>query len=153
LARKLVSVNTPIFGDRLVPRADRESEFPIGVAEFESDDDEVGWIIDDILRDREERRHDWGEVALLYRTHEIGNGLEAAFLNAGIPCRLAHGRALSEDPIVAYVIAALRVIANPGDEMLRDAFFAVVLPRPLFDEARAKADAARHTLGRQLKYM
>jgi len=153
LARKLVAVNTPIFGDRLIPRADREPEYPTSVAGFESDDDEIEWIIDDLLRDRDEKKHDWGEVALLYRTHEIGNFLEASFLNAGIPCRLAHGRALSEDPIVAYVIAALRVIASPNDEMLRDAFFAVVLPRPLFDEARAKADAARHTLGRQLKYM
>jgi len=153
LARKLVAANTPIFGDRLIPRADREPAFPIVAAGFESEDEEIGWMIDDIVRDRDEHEHEWGEVALLYRTHEIGNSLEAAFLNAGIPCRLAHGRALSEDPIVAYVIAALRVIASPNDEMLRDAFFAVVLPRPLFDEARAKADAARHTLGRQLKYL
>ena len=67
---------------------------------FETDDEEVAWIIDDIVRDRAEHGHDWGDVALLYRKHEIGDALEGAFLNAGIPCRLAQGRALSEDPVV-----------------------------------------------------
>lgn len=153
LARKLVMVNTPIFADRVVPKADRDSAFPVSAVGFETDDEEEAWIIDDIRRDRTAHGHDWGDVALLYRTHDIGNGLEAALLNAGIPCRLAHGRALWEDPTVGYVIAALRVIAYPDDDLMRDAFFAVVLPRPLFDEARAKADAARQTLGRQLKYI
>ncbi len=153
LARKLVTFNPPTFADRVIPTADRESAFPTVVAGFETDDDEFAWIIDDIRRDRDERGHDWGDVALLYRTHEIGHGLEAALLNAGIPCRLAHGRALAEDPTVGYVIAALRVIVYPDDDLMRDAFFGVVLPRPLFDEARAQAEASRHTLGRQLKYM
>jgi superfamily I DNA/RNA helicase len=153
LACKLVSVNTPLFGERVIPRADRESIFPVATIGFDTDDDEATWIINDITSDRTIHGHEWGDIALLYRTHEIGNSLEAAFLNAGIPCRLAHGRALAEDPVVAYVIAALRVIASPTDDLFRDAFFRVVLPRPLFDEARAKADSSRHTLGRQLKYM
>ena len=79
--------------------------------------------------------------------------LEAAFLNAGIPCRLAQGRALSDDPVVAYVLAALRVISSPTRHVFRDAFFAALLPRPLFDEARAQADANRHDLRRQLNHM
>jgi superfamily I DNA/RNA helicase len=153
LARKLIMVNTPIFADRVVPTTDKHSPFPVCALGFETDDDEEAWIIEDIRRDRAEHGHDWGDVALLYRTHDIGNGLEAALLNAGIPCRLAQGRALSEDPTVAYVIAALRVIAYPDDDVMRDAFFGVVLPRPLFDEARAKAEAARQSLGRQLKYI
>ena len=153
LARTLVTVNTPIFADRVVPETVRESAFPVVTAGFETDDDEMAWIIDDIRNDRTTHGHDWGDVALLYRTHKIGYGLEGAFLNAGIPCRLALGRSLAEDPVIAYVIAALRVIANPADDLFRDSFFRVVLPRPLFDEARAKADSARQKLGRHLKYM
>jgi superfamily I DNA/RNA helicase len=153
LARKLIMVNTPIFANRVVANPDRDSTFPVCAVGFETDHDEEAWIIDDIRRDRDEYGLAWGDVALLYRTHDIGNGLEAALLNAGIPCRLAQGRALSEDPTVGYVIAALRVIAYPDDDLMRDAFFGVVLPRPLFDEARAKAEAARQTLGRQLKYI
>jgi hypothetical protein len=51
------------------------------------------------------------------------------------------------------VIAALRVIAKPDDDLYRDAFFACVLPRPLFDEARARSERSRHNLRRELNYM
>jgi superfamily I DNA/RNA helicase/DNA polymerase III epsilon subunit-like protein len=153
LARRLITVNTPIFADRLSPRADRDSVFPVVAMDFATDADEVAWIIDDIRRDRAAHGHDWGDVALLYRKHDIGDGLEAAFLNAGIPCRLAHGRALADDPVVAYVIAALRVIAKPMDDLFREALFAAILPRPLFDEARAQAEVAGRDLRQQLSDM
>jgi DNA helicase II / ATP-dependent DNA helicase PcrA len=153
LARKLVMINTPIFENRVAGRTDHDSTFPAVAHDFESDATEMAWIIDDIRRDRAQNGHAWGDVALLYRKHEIGEGLEAAFLNAGLPCRLAQGRALSEDPVVSYVMAALRVIANPVCDLSRDAFFGVVLPRPLFDEARAQAEASRHDLRRQLNHM
>ncbi len=152
-ARRLVMINTPIFADRVNPSADHESTHPVAAVSFETEEAELAWLIDDIRRDREQHGHDWGEVALLYRTHAIGDGLEGAFLNAGIPCRLAHGRALAEDPIVAYVIAALRVIARPDDDLCRDAFFGVVLPRPLFDETRAQAESAHVDLRRRLNEM
>ncbi|HEX4679720.1 MAG TPA: UvrD-helicase domain-containing protein, partial [Gaiellaceae bacterium] len=153
LARRLVTLNTPIFDHRVTPRADHDSAAPAVALGFETDTDEMAWIIEDIRRDRAHNGHAWGDVALLYRKHEIGEGLEAAFLNAGLPCRLALGRALSEDPVVAYVMAALRVIANPTDDVHRDAFFGVVLPRALFDEARAQAESSRHDLRRQLNHM
>ena len=92
-------------------------------------------------------------MAILYRKHEIGEGLEGAFLNAGLPCRLAQGRALAEDPVVSYVLSALRVIAWPKDDIYRDQFFASILPRPLFDEVRAQAEAARQDLRRYLNYV
>lgn len=153
LARKLVALNTPIFDHRVTPRADHDSAVPTAAYDFESDAAEMSWIIDDIRRDRAHNGHAWGDVALLYRKHETGEGLEAAFVNAGVPCRLAQGRALSEDPVVAYVMAALRVIASPTDDVYRDAFLGVVLPRPLFDEARAQAESSRHDLRRQLNHM
>lgn len=153
LARKLVTANTPIFSDRVAPRADRDSVFPVSAITFPNDDDEVAWVVRDVCADRAAHGHDWSDVALLYRKHEIGERLEAALLNAGVRCRLAHGRALADDPVVAYVIAALRVIARPGDDVCRDAFFATVLPRPLFDEARAQAEAGRHDLRRHLNHV
>ncbi len=45
------------------------------------------------------------------------------------------------------------MIARPDDDIHRDAFFQVLLPRALFDEARAKAEAARHDLLRHLKHL
>jgi DNA polymerase III epsilon subunit family exonuclease len=152
-ARTLVENNEPIFADRVAARSNRVSPFPVRAVGFETDDDEAAWIIADLCADRASHGHPWGDVALLYRTHQIGERLESAFINAGVPCRLAQGRALGDDPVVGYVLAAARVIAKPADAVFRDAFFRVVLPRPLYDEARAQAEASRVDLRRQLDRM
>src|SRR3954462_12752812 len=100
----------------------------------------MGWVVDVIRRDREGHGLRWGDVALLYRTNRLGDQAESVFLNAGIPVRLARGRALSEDPVVGYVIAALRVIARPGDLVHKENFLGTVLPRTLIHSARASAE-------------
>ena len=143
LARRLMLANTPIFADRIVPRADRVSTFPISTLAFDTDDEEEAWMVEDIRRDHDVHGHRWGDVALLYRKHSIGERLEVAFLNAGIPCRLAQGRALADDPVVAYVLAASRVIAFPDDVVFRDAFLRVVLPKALFLESQAESERSR----------
>jgi superfamily I DNA/RNA helicase len=153
LARRLVTLNTTHVVKTVEPKADRVSTFPVDVMMFEIDDRECEWLVGDLLRDRKQFGHDWGDVALLYRTHEIGHVLEAALLNAGIPCRLALGRALADDPVVAYVIAALRVMSAPKNDVFADAFFATVLPKALLDEARARASRSRHDVRRELRGM
>lgn len=140
LARRLVAINTPIFDDRRHAEASHLSPFEVRALSFATEDAEIAWIIDDIRRDREAHDLAWGDYALLYRKHDIGNTAETGFLTAGIPCRLANKRALAEDPVVCYVIAALRVIASPDDEVHREAFLKVVLPKLLFDSAQAKAE-------------
>jgi superfamily I DNA/RNA helicase len=146
LSRRLVMINPPIFRDRRHAESDRECMFPVSAFTFATEDAEIAWIIDDLRRDRDENGLGWGEFALLYRRHEIGDGAEASFLSAGIPCRLASGRALAEDPVVSYVIAALRVIASPDDPIHKESFLQVVLPKPLFDGARAKAEESQKGL-------
>ena len=146
LARRLVANNTPIFQDRRNAETSHESPFEVTALTFPTEDSELRWIIEDIRRDRNEHQLAWGEFALLYRKHEIGDTAESGFLTAGIPCRLANKRALAEDPVVCYVIAALRVIASPNDEIHKEAFLKVVLPSVLFDSAQAKAEEKRLTL-------
>ena len=146
LARRLVSSNTPIFHNRRHAETSHRSPFEVTALTFATEDSEIAWIIDDIQRDRNEHQLPWGEYALLYRKHEIGDGAESGFLTAGIPCRLANKRALAEDPVVCYVIAALRVIATPNDEIHKEGFLKVVLPKTLFDSAHAKAKEQKVTL-------
>ena len=143
LARKLININTPIFTDERFSETTRESPFETQAFQFEHEADELVWIIDDLRRDRELNQLEWGDFALLYRKHEIGYGAETAFLTAGIPCRMAQGRALSEDPVVSYLIAALKVISDPTDPIHQEGFLKVVLPRPLFDSIRARAEEKR----------
>src|SRR3954469_9659936 len=140
LARKLVDYNPTLFTSRLHATPEKSTPFPVGVYAFDTEKEEMAWVVEDIRRDREEHGLKWGNVALLYRTNRIGDQAEAAFLNAGVPVRLARGRALSEDPVVAYVIAALRVIARPDDLVHKENFLGTVLPRTLIDAARAAAE-------------
>ncbi len=153
LARRLVTRNTTTVVKTVEPKANRESPFPVEVHAFGNDDEESAWLVADLVRDREEFGHDWGKVALLYRTHEIGQVLEGAMLNAGIPCRLALGKALADDPVVAYVIAALRVMVAPTNDVFTDQFLATMLPKPLLDEARARAARSRHDVRQELRRM
>ena len=143
LARKLINFNTPIFAHRSHAESDRRTSFPIVAHRFDSGDSEIAWIIDNLRKDRDEHGLRWGDYALLYRTNDMGYSVEAQFLAAGVPCRMAYGRALSDDAIVRYVIAALRVIADPADPIHHESFLQVVLPRTLFDSVRAKAQGER----------
>ena len=145
LAKRLVNANTPLFGERVYAVADKDSPFPVEAWGFDDHDDEIMCIIADILQQREEHGLNWGDFALLYRKHEIGDVAEPGLLNARIPARLAHGRAISEDEIVAYVAAALRVIASPEDDHIKEAFLGLVLPGTLLHELRAEAESSSDT--------
>ena len=154
-ARRLIAMNESIFENREPQLTTHVSPFAVTALTFADDDSETAWIMEDLRRDHS--AHDgtlgWGDVALLYRTHKIGRAIETAFLNAGIPCRLAQGRALADDKIVAYVLAALRVIANPHDEIQQELFYQTVLPDAVFDSARAWAEETGRSLVQQLEHM
>jgi DNA helicase II / ATP-dependent DNA helicase PcrA len=143
VARRLVESNLSLFTDRTAQLAKRDSPFPIEAYVFESENEEAAWIVTDILRDRKENLNDLSDVAILYRTHAIGARVETELITGGVPCRLALGRAFSDDPIVGHLLAALRVIAFPADEIHRDAFFAAMLSKGLYRDLRTKAEARR----------
>ena len=154
-ARRLISLNEQFFKDRTPQDTTVESAFPVAAFVFADDDAEAAWIINDLKVDHAEHSPalKWGDVGLLYRTHKIGSTLETAFLNSGIPCCLAHGRALADDRVAAYVIAALRVIANPKDEIHQESFYQLVLPDALLNDARARAEEAGTGIVEQLERM
>jgi superfamily I DNA/RNA helicase len=149
-ARILMGKNKTIIEDRTDLVAKRSSGIPIISRIFEDEDDELKWAVDDLRNRFSEAPTRWGEFAFLYRRHEIGDRIEAALINAAIPSRLAQSRALADEPTVAYLIAALRVIFSPGDPIYRDAFIAELLPRHLYDEARATAEREGVELNAQL---
>ncbi len=153
LARRLVASNTPIFHNRRTAETSHESPFDVTALTVATEDSEIAWIIEDIRRQRNEHQLPWGEFALLYRKHEIGDGAESGFLTAGIPCRLANKRALAEDPVVFLVIAPRRVIAHPPQEINKEAILKVVLPKTLFDGAQARADEQKLALIPYLEQM
>ena len=154
-ARRLISLNEQMFKDRTPQETNVKSAFPVAALSFTDDADEAAWITSDLKADhaKNDGQIRWGDVGLLYRTHKIGSALESAFLNSGIPCRLAQGRALADDKVVAYVLAALRVIASPEDEIHQENFFQTVLPEALLNDARARAEETGSSLVQQLEQM
>ena len=141
LARRLLASNEPLFDKEL--RADRESPYPVEVSGFRDEEVEWAWLVADLARDRAAADLAWGDFAILYRRHQIGDALEGALMHAGIPCRLAHGRSVSDDPVIRYVIAALRLILTPRDPIHAESFLRQVLPSTLLDRLRAEAQSRK----------
>ncbi|MCC6317544.1 MAG: UvrD-helicase domain-containing protein [Gemmatimonadaceae bacterium] len=151
LGRALMKQNASLFDEPRAVDTSHTSPFDVEVRRFSNDAAEAAWLLEDIQRDRETHALGWGQVAVLYRTNPMGSALEAEFLRADVPCRMAQGRALSDDPVVGYLIAALKVIAQPNDVVREAEFMRVVLPGTLFAEALTRADARDNDVLAQLE--
>src|SRR3989449_11579668 len=90
-----------------------------------------------MLADRAASGLGWGDYAVLYRKHKVGEYLEGRLVRAGIPCRLARGRSLVEDDVIKYVIAALGIVRDPGDPVALEAFARCVLSPHFLQEVLA----------------
>ena len=140
LAKSLVRRNPPGPWTKEDIIATRDTPHAVRALHFGDDLLEGDWLLDDIRTDRTANSLRWGDYAVLYRRHEIGDALEASLIGAGIPCRLAQGRAVGDDPVVAYVVATLKVIADPTDDVNQEEFLKVVLPPSLLDLLRTKVE-------------
>ena len=133
MARRVLAKNPRLFEKQL--SADRQSPHQVRALAFRDEDAEATWIIEDMVADRAATGAlDWGDYAILYRKHQVGQHLEGRLLRAGIPCRLARGRALIEDDVIRYVITALRVVRSPDDAAALEAFARAVLTEHVLQE-------------------
>jgi DNA polymerase III epsilon subunit family exonuclease len=133
-ARRLLTENPVLFDKEI--EAERESEFDVEAYAFNDEEAETGWILEHLLADRGASGLDWGDYALLYRRHDLGEHLEKRMVAAAIPCRLARGRSLLDDPVIAYVVASLRVVSAPDDPVATEAFAERLLPENMLAEVR-----------------
>src|SRR5437764_751557 len=134
-ARRVLAHNPQLFEKQL--SADRESPYEVGAFAFRDEADEAAWLLDDLRSDRAASGLGWGDYAVLYRRHKLGEYLEGRLLRAGIPCRLARGRSLVEDDVIKYVIAALRIVRNPDDAVALESFARCVLSAHFLQEVLA----------------
>jgi superfamily I DNA/RNA helicase len=130
LAKSLVRRNPPGPWVKEDIVATHDTTHPVRAVNFGDEIVEGDWILGDLQNDRREHSLRWGDYAVL----------EASLIGAGVPCRLAQGRAVGDDPVVAYVVAALKVIADPADDVNHEEFLRVVLPPSLMDLLRAKVE-------------
>jgi len=135
-ARRLVAGNPNLFEKAL--SAERSSEHEVLAYGFTDPAAEANWILADLAADRARSGRSFGGYAVLYRTHEVGAELEQRFLRAAVPCRLAHGRALADDEVIAHVTACVRLMLDPDDPVAQEALAALVLPEQLLEQLRAE---------------
>src|SRR5438128_340772 len=131
-ARRVLVQNPQLFEKQL--SAEQESPYEVGAFAFRDEEAEASWLLEDILGDHAASGLGWGDYAVLYRRHKVGEYLEGRLVRAGIPCRLARGRSLVEDDVIKYVIAALRIVRDPGDPVAPEAFARCVLSAHFLQE-------------------
>lgn len=110
-ARRILPPNQLGFEKQIAAQRDSVSE--VRVLEFEDEDAEAEWIISELVKAKKASSLPWGEYALLYRLHAVGEKLEQALIARGIPCQVVRGRALTDDPTVEQLLCALRLIIEP----------------------------------------
>src|SRR5213595_3965346 len=150
-ARRVLAQNPQLFEKQL--SAEQESPYEVAAWAFRDEAEEASWLLEDLRSDCAAARLGWGDYAILYRKHKIGEYVEGRLVRAGIPCRLARGRSLVEDDVIRYVITALRIVRDPDDPVALEAFARCVLSEHFLQEVQASplfplsADAERGDAG------
>jgi superfamily I DNA/RNA helicase len=80
-------------------------------------DVEAAWVAKDIKRRLEDDRRRPRDIAVLYRSNAQSKSLEEALREQGVAHRVVGGQQFFERKEVKDVLAYLRVVVNPADEM------------------------------------
>jgi DNA helicase II / ATP-dependent DNA helicase PcrA len=83
----------------------------------EDERDEASWVSSEILRLRAAESLAWGDVAVFYRTNAQSRPLEDSFIFSGIPYKVVGGAKFYDRREIKDVLAYIRVLANPDDEV------------------------------------
>lgn len=94
------------------PQGDRAS-----VILCQDEDDEARMIARMFRSLNEKQQIPWGKMAIFYRMNSLSRSIEDAIRMEGIPYVVARGTAFYERKEVKDVLAYLRVISNPRDEV------------------------------------
>jgi DNA helicase-2/ATP-dependent DNA helicase PcrA len=87
----------------------------IRIAEVASPEAEAQWVADEIERLHNAGRK-WRDIAILYRQHAHRDGVVEQLAQRGIPFAIA-GLSILDHPLVKDVIANLRLIVKPYDDV------------------------------------
>jgi DNA helicase-2/ATP-dependent DNA helicase PcrA len=83
----------------------------------EDEYDEAAWVAHEVTRLHGERGLRWGDVAVFYRTNAQSRALEEAMVRAEVPYKVVGGTKFYDRREVKDVMAYLRVLVNPDDEV------------------------------------
>ncbi|MBV8462754.1 MAG: UvrD-helicase domain-containing protein, partial [Acidimicrobiales bacterium] len=89
------------------------------IVRYRADDetDEADWVAHEITRLHREEGLRWGDVAVFYRTNAQSRALEESLVRVGVPYRVVGGTRFYDRREIRDVMAYLRVLVNPDDEV------------------------------------
>lgn len=88
---------------------------PLVVKEADNEQDEAEFVVRTIWEAVRERRRQYKDFAVLYRTNAQSRAFEEVFLNFAVPYRIVGGVRFYERREVKDIVAYLRVVHNPRD--------------------------------------
>ncbi|MBS0626142.1 MAG: UvrD-helicase domain-containing protein [Verrucomicrobia bacterium] len=103
-----------------------EAREPIEVFNAQTEAEEAQAVIDRLIRNRQEKKMKWKEMAILYRSNALSRHFELALMQApwqkdgkwirGIPFEVFGGLEFTERSEIKDLLAYLRLIANVQDQ-------------------------------------
>jgi DNA helicase-2/ATP-dependent DNA helicase PcrA len=113
LANGVLQTATEVFDKRLV--SERDGERPLRLR-CTDEDEQADHVVRSVLQAREEGV-ELSQMAVLFRSSHHANALELALTDAGIPTVRYGGMRFTEAAHIKDVVAVLRVLLNPLDEL------------------------------------
>ena len=90
---------------------------PIVRYQAEDEHDEAAWIVREMARLHDHEHQPWGDIACFYRTNAQSRPIEEALVKAGVPYKVVGGTKFYDRKEVKDLLAYLRAITNPADEV------------------------------------
>lgn len=100
-----------------VLRTEKTSGEKIKIYRAPSDRDEGEFIATQIQKVKEEKNKNYRDFAILYRTNAQSRVFEDVFIKRGIPYRILGGLKFYDRKEIKDMLAYLRVVANPADDI------------------------------------
>ena len=121
-------------------------ESKIKIISSEDDKDEARKVVEKIieLHNKNEEINDWGDFAILYRTHKQSESFESQLRNSDVPYKIIGKIKFLERDIIVHIISYLRIIINQNDNISLQKIFNLsfcdisLKMKKIFDEADEK---------------
>ena len=114
-AKTLISTNRMRLSKDL--RTSKKTGHPVTVHEVYNEEEEAQFVLGEVGRLAREEGYSLGDCAILYRVNAQSRALEEACLRYGTKYRLVGGVRFYQRREVKDVIAYLRLVNNPNDEV------------------------------------
>ncbi len=112
-------------------RSQKENDTPIFHYIFQTLQQEQRWLVTLIQKLTTERGYKPGDIAILYRTHSLGEPAEQALAQAGVPVQRLRKESFFDEPITREIVRFLQMVRALSEETFTAA---VNFPLRLVDE-------------------